>query len=242
MTNHGEESKMTNPGHEVESVKIGTHWTPDEFIKEAIKVGHPVNLTSCFPEQMLECVRYGLSRSHHDIARERTAELRRMTLLAEGYAQAEKELKNNMSKRRREVLKQKRLLLFKQLLIDSNHSDATLVDDMREGFDLTGMLPRSHVFKDKFRPASITSKELRDMAPKSRMAMISSTESSGDSHLDQALFESTLKEVDKGFLVGPIAPEELPVDATVTRRFGVVQKSKVRPIQSQHGKFVGQPS
>jgi hypothetical protein len=38
-----------------------------------------------------------------------------------------------------------------------------------------------------------------------------------------------MKEVSKGFLVQTVNPDDLPERATVTRRFGVKQKKKVRP-------------
>jgi len=59
--------------------------------------------------------------------------------------------------------------------------------------------------------------------------MIQTVKSSGDPELDDQPYSATLKEVNKGFLVGPINPNELPSGSTLTRRFGVKQKSKTRP-------------
>ena len=39
-----------------------------------------------------------------------------------------------------------------------------------------------------------------------------------------------MKEVEKGFIKGPINKEELPAGSTLTKRFPVKQKNKVRPI------------
>lgn len=44
--------------------------------------------------------------------------------------------------------------------------------------------------------------------------------------------EATRKEVSKGFLIGPISEDALLQGATLTRRFPVRQKNKIRPIAS----------
>ena len=53
-----------------------------------------------------------------------------------------------------------------------------------------------------------------------------------------------MKEIEKRFLVGPIAiePSCLPEGATLTRRFGVVQKGKVRPIDDYGSSMVNRYS
>ena len=68
-------------------------------------------------------------------------------------APAEEELKAGLPRFRREVLKSKRLLVFRRMLEAIQHEDISLVDDMSTGFSLTGVLPRSHVFLSKFKPA-----------------------------------------------------------------------------------------
>ena len=72
----------------------------------------------------------------------------------------ERAAKSNLSHRIADVLKDKRLKLLDKLIKDSGHEDLTLVDDLTRGFDLTGALPRSGVFSQKFRPASMTCEDL----------------------------------------------------------------------------------
>ena len=75
-----------------------------------------------------------------------------------------------ISPRIAEVLKDKRLCLLRQLLEEAGHEDIGLVEDIKRGFDLTGLtgaLPRSGVFNQKFRPASVTCEDLRSIQPKS---------------------------------------------------------------------------
>ena len=56
--------------------------------------------------------------------------------------------------------------------------------------------------------------------------MLQTVVSSGDPDLDGQLYAATLKEVNKGFLTGPVKPSDLPEGSTLTRRFGVKQKKQ----------------
>lgn len=78
--------------------------------------------------------------------------------------------------------------------------------------------------------------ELRRAADLGRSGIL--VKSSGDRELDNALFAATLTEVSKGFLEGEVKPDDLPEGSTLTRRFGVKQKSKVRPIADYKASFV----
>eukprot|EP00435_Cladocopium_sp_Y103_P049235 s2261_g14.t1 len=155
---------------------------------------------------------------------------RRWTLLAEELKETDNMLLEKLSSRRKEILKGKRLCLLERLLNEAGHQDINLVKDITKGFDLTGPLPEANIFKKKFRPATIASSELRKIAASCRKAMMSSVSGSGDADLDRGLIDATKKEVAKGFLVGPIDESSIPAGATLTRRFPVKQRNKVRPI------------
>ena len=74
-----------------------------------------------------------------------------------------------------------------------------MVEDIKRGFDLTGSLPRSGVFSHKFRP------KVSDLG---REALLGTVQSAGDSEIDRGLFEATVKEVEKGFIEGPVGERE----------------------------------
>ena len=62
---------------------------------------------------------------------------------------------------------------------------------MKKGFDrfdLTGELPRSGIFNQKFRPASMTCEDFRKVSNLSRDVLLESVQSSGDSETDLSLF------------------------------------------------------
>ena len=120
-------------------------------------------------------------KSIHQLAIERTEEIKRWVHLAAGNADKESELKTTLSPRIAEILKGKKLRLLDSLIRDSGHEDLNLVEDIRKGFDLTGSLPRSGVFSQKFRPASMTCKDLRKVSDLGREALLGTVQSSGAS-------------------------------------------------------------
>ena len=201
-----------------DQVAIGIHFSPEEFVHEALSLRHPTEQQSLFPKEVKENVTHLSTCTVHQIAIERTEQIRRWTAFAID------------SHRIADVLKDKQLRLLDKLIKESGHEDHTLVHDLTKGFDLTGALPRSGVFSQKFRPASMTCDDLRKISELSNSVIIESLQSSGDPELDQDLFEATMKEVAKGFLEGRVCRSSLPPGSTLTKRFPVKQKNKVRPI------------
>ena len=127
------------------------------------------------------------------MAVERTEQIRKWTAFAIDTDKEERASKSTLSHRIADVLKDKRLRLLDVLIKDSGHEDLTLVDDLTKGFHLTGALPRSGVFSQKFRPASMTCEDLRKVSELSRSVIIESVQSSGDLELDRELFEATMR-------------------------------------------------
>ena len=227
-----------SPKDQHQTVTIGIHHSPEEFVQKALEIGHPTRMHSFFPDEMEEVVCHYMNNSVAAIAQARTEEIRRWLQLKLSLSNEEISLKTSMSERRKEVLKNKSLCLFQHLLEDALHGDSDLVEQLAHGFDLTGGLPESRVFARKVRPAVISCNDLRRIADLSREGMIQTVKSSGDPELDEQLYSATLKEVNKGFLVGPIDPKTLPSGSTLTSRFGVKQKSKTRPIDDYKASFV----
>ena len=172
------------------------------------------------------------------MAKDRIEEVRRWVASStELAAKKEKELKSFLNPRIAEVLRDKRHCLLEILFPESGREDLGLVDDIKKGFDLTGALPRSGVFIQKFRPASMTCEDLRKVSNLSRSVLLGSVQSSGDRETDVSLFAATMKEVEK-VSSKDIDKDELPVGSTLTKRFPVKQKDKVRPIYDYKASLV----
>ena len=144
----------------------------------------------------------------------------------------------NQPQNSRSAKEDKKLCLLERLLEEAGHEDTGLVEDIKRGFDLTGALPRSGVFNQKFRPASMTCEDLRKVSNLSRDVLLESVQSSGDKEIDLSLFTATLKEVEKGFIKGPTSKEEIPAGSTLTKWFPLKQKNKVRPIDDYKASLV----
>ena len=67
---------------------------------------------------------------------------------------------------------------------------------------------------------------------------MSNVRSSGNAQVDAGVLQATLKEKEMGFLHGPVDAASIPPGATLTRRFGVAQKDKVRPIDDYKASLV----
>jgi hypothetical protein len=121
----------------------------------AIGAGHPGQNLDQLPEPMKNAAEFITTRSPQEVAQHRSEVLRKMIHRAAQLADREAALKGDMSGRRRAILEKKRLLLFKELLVEAGSNDVNLVEDICNGFDLTGKLPESNQFDKKFRPVAL---------------------------------------------------------------------------------------
>ena len=236
-THHGGSgaSASNNSDNPDSKVTRGIHFDPEEFVQKALEVGHPTRLHSFFPDEMEEVVEHCLDKLQPAW---RKIALRKWIHLSKSLGPEETSIREKMSDRRKDILGSKNLALLEHLLNDAEHGDTDLVKQLAEGFDLTGSLPESNVFSRKVRPATMSCGDLRRIADLSRESMLQMVKSSRDAEVDSQLYAATMKEVSKGFLVGPINPEDLPAGSTLTRRFGVFQKNKTRPIDDYKASFV----
>ena len=169
------------------TVTVCVHHGPEEFAVEAIKVGHPTRMHSFFPDEISRVVLRCLNQSAKILAMERIEEIKRWISLAQDLDEEERTLKESLSDRRKDVLKDKKFMLFTRLLADAGHEDISFVDQLADGFDLTGMLPESNVFNRKLRPASMSCEELRRVSDLGREGILR--------NLDTPLWRPTEEEV-----------------------------------------------
>ena len=71
--------------------------------------------------------------------------------------------------------------------------------------------------------------DLRKVSDLGREALLGTVQSSGDLETDNSLFAATIKEVEKGFIEGPVDVKSLPAGSTLMKRFPVKQKNKSDP-------------
>ena len=150
-----------NPNNKV---TIRIHFDPEEFVQKALEEGHPTRLHSFFPDEMEEVVEHCLDKTPASLSQDRIEEIKRWIHLNKSLGLEESSIKEKMSDRRKDILGSKSLALCKHLLNDAGHGDTDFVNQLAEGFDLTGSLPESNVFSRKVRPATMSCGDLRRIA------------------------------------------------------------------------------
>ena len=105
------------------------------------------------------------------------------------------------------------------------YPDCAVFDEVVSGVGLAGPAPVVESFDPCFKPAKMTVAELSAQAHQSRQVMLASVRSSGDAEIDRTVFDKTQEELDCGWLSGPYNLADLPLDAVVSRRFGIRQSS-----------------
>ena len=126
---------------------------------------------------------------------------------------------NIEDKSMRRILSGKRLQLLREIIQEEGYGDVTLARDIQHGFDLVGRTPESNVLPGKLSPATLTAADLEACAPKVQQALKRSLGSSGDSDLDEALWQKTLDEVSAGWLESPFGWDTLGHHGVPSRRF-----------------------
>jgi hypothetical protein len=116
----------------------------------------------------------------------------------------------------KEVLKNKKFLLFKHAIEKANYEDEELPGRMVAGFQIPGKLESSNVFKlessnvfDKCQPKNqfpITVEDLARSSIWTRHVVHATTKPSGDPELGEVIYSMTLDECGKGWLRGPFSP------------------------------------
>ena len=114
-------------------ITVRMHFSPEEFVAEAVRLGHPTDHSSLFPKEVKHNVEYIKTKPIHQLAIERTEEIKGWVTLATENSAKETELKASLSPRIAEILKGKKLWFLESLIRDSGHED-TIGRGYSDGF------------------------------------------------------------------------------------------------------------
>lgn len=216
----------------------GVPWSPDQFVKEAARLGHPKSFLNSLPDILLAAVRNNVTMDHSEIAEKRNRWFRHWLRRAEVLKSSDNKLRTSLKEESKQVIEKKRIALFEEILKSSNYEDMAVVDILKNGAPLTGLVEESGIFPKVFRPASMSIEFLKEKAKDIRAAVLSKVKPSGDAECDSFIWEETCKEKSKGWLTGPIPLQDLGDDAVISRRFGIWQKTKYRCIDDYSASLV----
>ena len=122
------------------------------------------------------------------------------------------------------VLKGKRLLLWKEILVDLKYKDAgIIIDDVIKGFSLTGWAPKTGVFEPWVRKPEYSLEHLLKLSPALNAAVTGSLTSAAEGEHEQFVCQ---KEVEQGWLY----PTDHSKPECIAKRFPLQQANKVRLI------------
>ena len=212
-------------------------WSPEAFVDEAVKAGHPKSIHGILPEPLVKAVEAHVNMDAYDLDKIRVDWCRRWVHESRLVDAEEKADHERLSKNCAIVLKQKRLIIWERMLSEVHYQDLGIVQQCREGFNLAGPVESTGLFEASFSPASMTVAELDRTAVMTREAIFASTVSSKDEFVDEQVWKKTLEECSKGWLE-PLGHDLKTLDksVSVSRRFGIIQgededgRPKVRPI------------
>ena len=210
--------------HPCEVLYIGIPREPSDFLSEAVRKGHPRDIIANVPNEVKRVVHEILSGEFADRFEVRASFLKKWLKRSLELKTDEKLLHQNMPPYLQKLLSGKRLLLWKEMLTDLGYPDAAIVDDVIRGFALTGWSPKTGVFQPDVRRPNLSVQQLISMSPGLNAAVIKSLENSAPSEYDQLVWDETMAEVDRGWLI----PSDDGGECFIAKRFPVPQKDKVR--------------
>ena len=225
-------------GHKVkdEVQWCGVFRTPKQAVEAATHISHPIDDHIPVPDPLIEAVFQVLCMGPHAIAEQRVIQCKRILKMMADFQDEEAHLHQTMNHEVAKVLKGKRLLLWKQLLLESGYEDAQVVDEVIAGFPLVGPSTVSSAFPLGATPAQQSVRQLQEQSVWRRRSAIGKCGSTGDEDVDMESWRQTLEEVQEGWLSGPYY-DESEVSALVktkdwicTRRFPLQQPNKIRLI------------
>ena len=117
---------------------VGTRRSPEEFYSMAEKAGHPYKPGDGVTDQMKLVVHDILTLGPRGLQTKRSRALRLLLDRAKLLSNDETELHKGLPDHLKLVLAKKRILLFREMLLESKFPDFSVADELAHGFDVTG--------------------------------------------------------------------------------------------------------
>lgn len=218
---------------------FGVFRSPLQWITEALSLEHPFDTYHAVSDAVLIALFETLTLGANEIARRRTATLRKWISMAKELETDEQELRSGMESGVKEVLHNKRVKLMEALATEMGWPDQELFTEMVAGFKLVGTQKPSYIFPLEPRPMAYSPQELNDAAKFLRPALLGKVRHSVTDTDSDLLWKMTCEEaLNKHWMEGPLTVEQLnqryPGGWIPVRRFGIWQtsgdKTKLRPI------------
>ena len=121
---------------------FGLRWSPEDFVAQAVSVGHPFSTFSGLPLEVKAACEYVAEGDPADIINFRCSKLGQWLRWSKDLQKDENALKESMPQERRQILQSKRLCLMRKIILEEGYDDKELAADMESGFSLVGDVPK----------------------------------------------------------------------------------------------------
>ena len=205
----------------------------------AVKAGHPKTLKPPLPEPLQRAVNLNKQLGAKGLEDFRNKWSEKWEARSKQLEPDESDFKSCMPEHLRDILKPKRLLLWKGMLSDIGHKDMgvfdevvertnllghkdmSVFDEVVERTNLLGQVPPTGLHPQTFKPAKASPEEVIKNADATRSAILGAVRAQGD--VDAEVRRKSLVEIEAGWLHGPFQPTDLEHDALTSRRLGLRQ-------------------
>ena len=211
-------------------VAFGLPWDWQSFVKRAVKSPHPFVKGAGVPPELKEAIEKHCNWTEAQLCKFRLDWCKKWSVRSKDLEQLEKENNARRPSNVAAVTGGKRILLTREILSDLEYDDMGVLSLLEEGATLAGEVERTNVFQEQFKPCLVTMEQLENDASRRNEFILGLTKSSGDRLLDEQLLAATKEELLCGWAEGPFSLDSLEPGATISRRFPLVQGSKVRMI------------
>ena len=229
---------MCSPSNFVETAEIlviGVPRSPEVFLQEAVKAGHPKNK---FASQMDDSATRLINNLFQGVLGQNPGGediLTNWQSRKHSLEDKEKEIKASLDPTVARILEKKSTELESELLRELDYPDKSLVPDMRSGFNLTGWIPTTGVHDPDVRPPK-SSVDIQMISAKARnTATLQKMKLMVVDDVAKETWNETKKELDNDWLFEDVSPDLNKV--LIAPRFGVQQGLKTRVIDN--GKSCG---
>ena len=215
---------------QAEILTIGIPREPEDFVRAAVKAGHPrnailLNRQGPAKEVAANVVMPAAERQRRaDKSKNAWKEIAAAT--AEMNSALMKEKPAYLSK----ALEGKNVLAWKQILERNGFPDKMLWADLRDGFRLTGWMRNTGIFKPQVKPPDSSLESLLAQSSYRSPMTMRRIESTRPDETAAKAWAETLEEERKGWIFEDVHPDFNNI--VLAHRFGLEQKGKVRVIDN----------
>ena len=153
---------------------------PEEFVKAAMAAGHPCKNEFALPHALQHAIDANARCESADLAKSRALFFRKWAARAKELETDEASLKATMPSHIASILAPKKLLLWREIMVDLEYPDVSVFDEVVQGFSLTGNTPVTSIFPPTFKPAKRSYADLDSWAPGLRSQVLARCKPQGE--------------------------------------------------------------